>query len=331
MDPRGVIGLPRASALALLGAGLLAAGVVSATPQAAAKPEGPLQVVLAGTVHQALFAIDFGEKLGVAAGAGGELQESVDRGSSWKPAKLPTQLALLGVGVAGDHAVAVGQSGLVLVRAADGQWTEAASGSKQRLLAVELNTAGRVVAVGAFGTVLLSEDGGKTWRSVAPAWPEFVPDGMEPHIYAAHVAADGTVTVAGEFGLILRSSDAGASWTALHKGDASLFALQLRDDGIGYAVGQSGVILRSRDHGATWEERPSGSGALLLGVHAGDDGKVVVTAMRDLLASRDGGESFRRVDAPAARNAWFVGVAQAGAGAPVLAVGQAGQIVRIDP
>jgi len=331
MKPMGVIGLPRA--FALLGAGLLTAGAVSAAVKpAATAAEGPLSVVVSGTVHQALFAIDFDGALGVAVGAGGEVQESRDRGTSWKAvAPAPTQLALLGVGVSGDKAVAVGQTGLVLTRDADGAWTQAESGSKHRLLGAALNPAGRAAAVGAFGTVLLSDDGGRHWHSVAPAWAQFVPDGMEPHMYAAHVAADGVVTIAGEFGLILRSSDAGASWTALNKGDASLFALQLRDDGIGYAVGQSGVILRTRDHGATWETRPSGTDALLLGVHAADDGRVVVTAMRDLLVSRDGGERFARVDAPAVRNSWLVGVTQGGGAGPVLAVGQAGQIVRLVP
>ena len=316
---------------AFAAAGLLVAGAVSASAPPARTAEGSLQAVLTGTVHQALFALDFSDKLGVAVGAGGEIQESSDRGATWKLAKAPTQLALLGVAVAGDKALAVGQSGLVLARGADGKWAEAKSGSKQRLLGVELNAAGRAVAVGAFGTVLLSDDAGKTWRSAAPTWAEFAPDGMEPHVYAAHVAADGTVTIAGEFALILRSSDGGVTWTQLNKGDASLFALQLREDGVGYAVGQSGVILRTADGGATWEPRTSGTGALLLGVHATDDGKVLVTAMRDMVVSRDGGATFSRVKGGGVSNLWFVGVTQAAAGAPVLAVGQAGQIVRLEP
>lgn len=316
--------------IAIAVAGLLVAGAVSASAPPA-KQEGPLQAVLTGTVHQALFALDFSDKLGVAVGAGGEIQESGDRGASWKPAQAPTQLALLGVAVAGDKALAVGQSGLVLARGADGKWAEAKSGSKQRLLGVELNAAGRAVAVGAFGTVLMSDDAGGSWRSAAPNWPDFAPDGMEPHVYAAHVAADGTVTIAGEFSLILRSSDGGTTWTQLNKGDASLFALHLREDGVGYAVGQSGVILRTADGGATWEPRTSGSGALLLGVHATDDGKVLVTAMRDMVVSRDGGATFSRVKGGGVSNLWFVGVSQAAAGAPVLAVGQAGQIVRLEP
>ena len=315
--------------LMTIGVGLLAGTVSASAPPVA--PGNPLQPVLAGTVHQALFAIDFGESLGVAVGAGGEVQESSDNGATWKMVQAPTQLSLLGVGVAGGKAVAVGQSGLVVTRGTDGKWTEGKSGSKQRLLAVELNAAGRAVAVGAFGTVLLSDDAGGTWRSVSPAWAEFAPDGMEPHMYAVHVAADGTVTIAGEFGLILRSSDAGTTWAPLHKGEASLFALQLRDDGVGYAVGQSGMLLRTSDGGVSWEQKNSGTQALLLGVHASADGKVLVAAMRDMRVSRDGGESFSHVQGGGVSSLWFSAAAQAAAGSPVLAVGQAGQIVRLVP
>lgn len=315
--------------LAALGAGLLSAGVVFAAAQPTA---APVQAVVSGTVHQALFAIDFDGPLGVAVGVGGEIQESTDRGASWKAVDpVPTQLALLGVGVAGDRAIAVGQTGLVLTRSSDGRWTPADSGSQQRLFSVQLNATGRAVAVGGFGTVLVSEDFGRQWRPVALNWADYAADGMEPHLYAASVDAAGVITIAGEFGLILRSRDLGQSWQLLHKGDASLFAMQLREDGIGYAVGQSGVVLHTRDHGDTWESQQSGSGALLLGVHAADDGEVVITAMREMLFSRDAGSSWKQVEAPAVKGSWYVGVAQADAQSAVLAVGQAGQIVRLDP
>ena len=87
----------------------------------------------------------------------------------------------------------------------------------------------------------------------------------------------------------------------------------------------------TRDHGDTWESQQSGSGALLLGVHAADDGEVVITAMREMLFSRDAGSSWKQVEAPAVKGSWYVGVAQADARSAVLAVGQAGQIVRLDP
>src|SRR3546814_13250645 len=45
------------------------------------------------------------------------------------------------------------------------KWTPVDSGSKSRLFAVHLNPRGDAVAVGEFGTVLVSGDGGQSWRS----------------------------------------------------------------------------------------------------------------------------------------------------------------------
>ncbi len=326
----------RASGLtAILGAGLLVAGAVYAAAMPADKTAGsasPLQPVLTGTVHQALFAIAFDGDLGVAVGAGGEVQESTDRGATWNPVEpAPADLALLGVGVSGQRALAVGQSGLMLSRSADGQWSKVDSGAKSRLFSVRLNSKGMAVAVGAFGTVLVSEDGGQNWRALTLDWTIYAADGMEPHLYAAALNEDGAITIAGEFGLILRSNDAGASWQVLHKGDASLFGMQLREDGIGYAVGQSGAILRTDDNGANWTTLDSGTEALLLSVNAESSGRVVVTAMRDMIYSADHGASWKHVPAPEISDAWYSGIAQANKDAAVLAVGQAGQIVRLDP
>ncbi|MFA5938851.1 MAG: photosystem I reaction center subunit IX [Sinimarinibacterium sp.] len=319
--------------LKLLGVGALCAGMAAV---AASSPGAP-QPVVTGTVHQALFAIDFDGSFGIAVGAGGEVQESNDSGAGWKTVTpAPTPLALLGVGVSGQQALAVGQTGLVLRRETDGKWQSVDSGTRNRLFAVNLNAAGAAVAVGAFGTVLVSTDGGRQWRSAAPAWAEFAVDGMEPHLYAADLSNDGAITIAGEFGLILRSRNGGKDWQLLHKGDASLFAMDLRPDGVGYAVGQSGAVLRTTDDGATWTDLRSGSGALLLAVHSEASGRVVVTAMRELLLSRDAGDSWQPVNVPEVGNVWYSGVGraggvgQAGVDAPVLAVGQAGRIVRID-
>lgn len=320
---------------AVLGAGLFLAGAVFAAAMPAGKADGkagPLQVVINGTVHQALFAVDFDGDLGVTVGAGGEIQESTDKGTTWKLVEpAPAELALLGVGVSGKRALAVGQSGLMLARSEDGKWSKVESGSTARLFSVKLNAKGQAVVAGAFGTVLVSDDGGQQWRAIVMDWSQYAADGMEPHLYAASISEDGVMTIAGEFGLILRSADGGANWKVLNKGDASLFGLQLRADGVGYAVGQSGTILRSTNNGDTWTTLTSGSEALLLSVNSESDGRVVVTAMRDMLYSRDNGDSWKQVPAPEITNAWYAGIDQAGPGTAVLAVGQSGQIVRLDP
>jgi photosystem II stability/assembly factor-like uncharacterized protein len=288
--------------------------------------------VVSGTAHQALFAVAFDGDAGIAVGAGGQMLASQDGGKSWQAvAPSPTDKALLGVAIGPGRALVVGQSGVILMRDATGAWQAVASGTEERLFAVDVNAGGVAVAVGAFGKILRSADGGVSWSSVAPSWTEgYTDQGLEPHLYDVKVGPDGVITCVGEFGLILRSTDGGLGWAVLHKGDASLFALDLRGDGVGYAVGQGGAILRTTDGGATWVDVPSGSTANLLGVRSAADGRVLVSAMRDMLASDDG-LAWRRVDWGDFGSAWYSGVSLSGNGAvpTALVVGHSGRIVRI--
>ncbi|HZR36704.1 MAG TPA: YCF48-related protein, partial [Nevskia sp.] len=136
----------------------------------------------------------------------------------------------------------------------------------------------------------------------------------------------GVITLCGEFGLILRSGDAGKTWKTLHKGDASLFAMEVTDGG-GYAVGQNGAVLHSTDHGSSWSEVKVGTGAILLGVHSAD-GKVLITGMHDMLLSRDNGQNWTHLSSEEINTTWYQGTG-GGGGQPLLAVGHAGQIVRV--
>jgi photosystem II stability/assembly factor-like uncharacterized protein len=94
-------------------------------------------------------------------------------------------------------------------------------------------------------------------------------------------------------------------------------------------VGQNGTILRSTDGGATWNQVDSGSSAILLGVRAAGGDRVVVTAMRDLLESRDGGRSWRHIARGEASTSWYESVAPAAQPQEVLTAGHSGQIIRV--
>jgi photosystem II stability/assembly factor-like uncharacterized protein len=306
---------------ALAGAGLLLSGGVAT----AASEVDPL---VTGTAHQALFAVSTYGTAGVAVGAAGAILESGDSGKTWKAVTpAPTPLALLGVSVRQGHALAVGQVGTVLVMDESGKWVKTDAGTNNRLFSVSVNADGNAAAVGAFGTVIRSADGGKTWAAVAPDWNGYAENGEQPHLYDVNVDEKGAITVCGEFGLILRSGDGGKSWKTLHKGDASLFAMELSADGGGYAVGQNGEVLHSTDHGDNWSELRLGTGAILLGVHAAD-GKILITGMHDMLLSRDNGQNWTHLRSEEINTTWYQGTG-GGGGQPLLAVGHAGQIIRI--
>ena len=67
------------------------------------------------------------------------------------------------------------------------------------------------VAVGSYGMIFRTLDGGATWE----AWNEHIsnPDGF--HYYSLDSSADGTLILAGEQGLLYRSRDNGAEWERL--------------------------------------------------------------------------------------------------------------------
>lgn len=308
------------AALLLAAAGLPLAGA-SSTP--ALKP------LRAGTVHDALFAVSFDAQQGLAVGAAGAVFASSDGGKSWQEQAAPTPLSLLGVSSSAGRTLAVGQYGLVLRREGSGAWQQAESGSKQRLFAVSLNSHGQAVAVGAFGTVLHSEDAGKTWQAIAPDWTPYTTDGAQPHLYAASIDESGSITIAGEFGLLLRRQG-DAPWQLLHKGDASLFGMNLDAQGGGYIVGQSGCVLHSEDGGKSWQTLDVGSQAILLNVRQGGDGLVLITGMRDAVYSRDAGKSWQRLSDPRVASSWYAGLARSEQGA-LVAVGSTGQIVSLQP
>lgn len=314
-----------------VGAAVLAAGAIHAD----ATPGMQLQTLVDGTAHEALFAIAFDGNKGVAVGAPGAILTTEDAGATWKLVEpAPTPLTLLSAAIKGEHALAVGQEGLVLRR--DGtQWKKVESGApKKRLLSVSINSKGQAVIAGSFGTVLRSDDGGTTWTSIAPDWenfkgPQGMDPGVEPHMYSANIDESGVVTVSGEFGLILRSAGKGGDWKTLHGGEASIFAISFRDDGVGYAVGQNGTVLRSGDRGLTWTALATDSKAILLGVKSSPDGHILITGVRDMLASSDDGKSWSHVTGGDAATSWYEGIAQASATSPILAVGRSGKIIRI--
>ena len=307
---------------------LVGLGVLCSCAAYAAQVKPQIDVLVAGTAHQALFAVDFDGSRGIAVGAKGEAQITEDGGKTWKEEQLPTEQALLSVDIDSARTLAVGQSGVVLLKEQGGDWKEVPSGIESRLFSVSVNDGGLAVAVGEFGTILLSEDGGQTWHTLTLDWMQIGTDGgAEPHLYAVNVADDGAVTMVGEFGLVVRSTDRGRSWTVRSRGTPSLFDIEIRADGKGFAVGQDGYALKTTDFGESWTCLDLGSKAILNGVHSSPDGRVVVSAMREMVISNDGGMTWNLVDNEEITTIWYVGVSSPGQ--DVLAVGQAGRIIRV--
>lgn len=102
-----------------------------------------------------------------------------------------------------------------------------------------------VVAVGAGGLMLRSDDGGTVWSTVtAPT---------QRDLHAVRIASEADLVIAvGAAGVVLRIDDQGASAEELLAPELALRALHLSSGGHGHAVGDFGVALDTHDAGVNW-------------------------------------------------------------------------------
>ncbi len=118
------------------------------------------------------------------------------------------------------------------------------------LYAVSVVDDDQAVAVGYFGAVYLTQDGGETWVQGAT--------GTRSSLYSVSMGDAKHGWAVGQRGLILRTDDGGLSWTEQKnvKQDEGthLFAVSAVDAGTAIAVGEWGTRIRTTDGGQTWED-----------------------------------------------------------------------------
>jgi photosystem II stability/assembly factor-like uncharacterized protein len=225
------------SALAALVCVEVAAGIADPIERPAA--------ILSASQHPALLDVTrAGDRL-VAVGERGVILVSTDNAKSWIQSGSPVAVTLTAVQfVTPLKGWAVGHSGVVLHTNDGGtRWTRqldgiqaakavlkaaqsdssagadsrlkiaqqfAAEGADKPFLAVSFENEMRGVAVGAYGLIFGTEDGGATWTP----WLDKVPNPKGLHLYAVHLNGM-SVYLAGEQGLFVRSKDGGQSFTAI--------------------------------------------------------------------------------------------------------------------
>ncbi len=188
-----------------------------------------------------------------------------------------------------SHGVVVGDSGLVMVTT-DGGMTWRAQHSGTRENLTSVYGIGTKIWAGGFGGVILhSPDGGLNWRTQ----PTFASTPIE----SVYFLDGNRGWAAGWAGLLLRTTDGGESWQHVSPPGVgeTLNCVRFRDPRNGWAVGMFGAILRTRDGGATWQEQPAVPNRWLTSIAFGRDGAVWIAAEYSLLRSDDGGETWREV------------------------------------
>jgi photosystem II stability/assembly factor-like uncharacterized protein len=154
------------------------------------------------------------------------------------------------------------------------------------LLGLWCAQAPRVLAVGAFGTLLETRDGGRSWQARTLA------EGSDFHLNEIF-PADGALYVAAEAGHVYRSRDAGATWQECGPDYSGSFwgGLATRE-GVVFVFGMRGHLFRSDDQGASWRELSSGTDqSLAAGIQLGD-GRIVLAGIGGVIASSSDGLHF---------------------------------------
>lgn len=204
--------------------------------------QGWMQVAM--PVAVTLTAVDFVDgQTGWAVGHGGVVVQTLDGGRTWR--RQTDGRALSYAFAEAEHAARERGDGLLvekLRRFID-------DGADKPLLDVLFLDARRGYAVGAYGLMLSTEDGGNHW-TVASALLESDED---RHIYAIRKLGDALYLV-GEQGLLYRSSDGGTTFSRMESpADGSWFGMV----GTGeerMLLGLRGALWHSDDGGAHWRQ-----------------------------------------------------------------------------
>lgn len=182
------------------------------------------------------------------------------------------------------------------------------------------------LAVGNFGLMLETTDGGQSWKLLEPV--------TTLALLGAATAGEHQVVV-GQQGFAM-TREQGGEWTIIDTGlTERLLNVDMNESGLAMAVGEFGFIGRSRDFGATWESitvdwaehneegyEPHLYGSLVL-----EDGTIMITGEFGLiLRSSDGGDSFTAVNRGEA-SVFDVVLARDGSNVGY-AVGQEGLVLR---
>ena len=192
----------------------------------------------------------------------------------------------------------------------------------QSLLLDATRAGARMVAVGEYGHVLLSDDEGENWRQA-----QHVP--TRTTLTAVTFVDDRLGWAVGHGGQILHSVDGGERWTVQYgkaDGADSLFSVWFENAEHGLAVGPYGYALTTLDGGKSWAQIQVADGEdgerHLNRIFAGADGRLYIAAeIGGVFISDDRGAHWRLVQTPYDGSLWGGTVRRDGS---VIVVGMVG-------
>lgn len=225
----------------------------------------------------------------VVVGARGHVLIS-DDAENWMQSPAPTRVLLTAVDL--DEAglgFAVGHDATIIrTRDAGTTWERVHHAPEEEapLLDVVMVDGERVVAVGAYGLYLESNDAGQTWetRTLEPGELDAAEDAADSdellydfHLNDLAIADDGRWYIAAEAGTVYRSDDAGETWLLLPSPyEGSFFGVLPMSGEDVLLFGLQGRLFHSDDAGGKWRRIDTGTDATLShGLRAGDKALIV--------------------------------------------------------
>ena len=240
-----------------------------------------------------------------------------------------TQATMLDATWAESRIVAVGDHGVVLL--SDDQGTSFRQARSvpipSALTGVTFANAKQGWAVGHWGAILASNDGGETWKIQRLSSEEDRP------LFAVHFFNARQGVAVGLWSLVLTTDDGGVTWTeqtleappGFSRADLNLMGLFADGHGGLYATAERGQVLRSDDQGNSWRYLDTGYEGTLWSGAALADGSLLVGGQRGtLLHGSADGKDFRRLPLQSKSSVTSIAVS----GSQVLAVGLDGLMVQ---
>ena len=208
--------------------------------------------------------------------------------------------AVLGVAKAGKRIVSVGDHGAVLLSDDDGAHFRQAESVPigSMLTAVHFTDEKRGWAVGQWGAILRTDDGGETWKvqRVDPA--------NDRPLFSVYFKSVQEGWAVGLWSLMLHTTNGGATWDVVtlppppgsKKADINLNSIFADEKGDLFISAERGIVLKSSDAGKSWTYVNTGyAGSFWSGV-ALKDGTVLVGGLRgSIYRSADEGATWSNV------------------------------------
>lgn len=229
----------------------------------------------------------FDERRGWAAGHDGVILHSDDGGANWR-----RQLDGRRAGtIFADHyrqRVAAGEDELKpLLEQVEFNF---AGGPTLPYLGIHFTSLDNGYAVGSFGMIIVTNDGGRTWR---PALERI--DNPSFLNLNAITAIDGALYVVGERGTVFRMAGDSQGFAALSTGyDGSFFGIIDGGAGEVLAYGLRGTVYRGRADGTDWERiiNPDPLTVVAAVRAPKGDGAILLNTAGTTLAAADGGDAL---------------------------------------